>query len=88
MEFEYDASKSILNEKKHGIDFKEAQKIWLDSKSIIVPAKSVDGESRFAIIGLLDKKCWVGIFTIREYNYRIISVRRCRKYEEKKYDSG
>lgn len=41
----------------------------------MVPAKNIDDESRFAIIGFINSKCWVGIFTIRETNYRINSVR-------------
>lgn len=87
MNFEFDIQKSYTNKQKHGIDFKEAQKLWLDESSIIVPAKNIDDESRFAIIGFINNNCWVGIFTIREYNYRIISARRCRKYEEKQYES-
>ena len=30
MEFEFDAKKSEINKKKHGIDFSEAQAIWDD----------------------------------------------------------
>ena len=87
MDFEFDIQKSYTNKQKHGIDFHQAQKLWLDENSIIIPAKNTDDETRFAIIGFINHKCWVGIFTIRDYNYRIISVRRCRNYEEKQYES-
>jgi hypothetical protein len=31
MKFEFDPNKSASNKIKHGIDFEEAQKLWLDS---------------------------------------------------------
>ncbi|NPA51106.1 MAG: BrnT family toxin, partial [Epsilonproteobacteria bacterium] len=30
MEFEYDEKKSQINKLKHGIDFEEAKKLWMD----------------------------------------------------------
>ena len=85
MNFEYDENKSLKNKEKHGIDFEEAKLLWSDENSLIVPANIKDGEVRYAIISKLNKKCYVAIFTIRNENYRIISVRRCRKNEEKDY---
>ncbi|MFA7084502.1 MAG: BrnT family toxin [Arcobacteraceae bacterium] len=87
MDFEFDINKSYGNQQKHGIDFLEAQKLWHNQYSVIVPAKNIEDEPRYAIIGFIDEKCWVGIFTIRHFQYRIISVRRCRKNEESQYES-
>ena len=53
---------------------------------IIIPAKEIDDEKRYALIAYIDK-CYVTIFTIRDEKYRIISVRRCRKNEEVLYES-
>ena len=55
--------------------------------TIVVPANIVDGEERYALISKILKKCFVAIFTMRDDIYRIISVRRCRKNEEKNYDN-
>ncbi len=85
MDFEYDKNKSIKNKEKHNIDFVEAKLLWNDKNSIIVPANITDNEVRYAMISKLNQKCYVAIFTIRNDNYRIISVRRCRKNEEKDY---
>jgi len=85
LDFEYDENKSLKNKDKHGIDFEEAKLLWSDKNSLIVPANLVDNEIRYAIISTLNQKCYVAIFTIRDNNYRIISVRRCRKNEEKDY---
>jgi len=86
LKFEYNEAKSIKNKQKHGIDFEEAKNLWEDEDALIVPANIVDDEVRYALISKFLKKCYVAIFTLRNEKYRIISVRRCRKNEEKRYD--
>ena len=88
MKFEYDENKSQINKEKHNIDFVEAQKLWQDEDALVVPAQIVDKEIRYALISKILTKCFVAIFTIRDDAYRIISVRRCRKNEERNYDSN
>ena len=88
MEFEYDNNKSRINKEKHGIDFVEAQNLWKDESALIVPANTTDEESRYALISRLKQKCFVAIFTMRENVFRVISVRRCRKNEEKNYENS
>ena len=80
MEFEFDKRKSQINEKKHGIDFIEAQALWNDLYRIEIPAKTID-EERFLIIGKISDKYWSTIITYRNEKVRIISVRRSRKEE-------
>ncbi len=86
MEFEFDPNKSKVNLSKHGIDFDEARKLWLDAERIIIPAKNVD-EPRFLIIAKIIEKYWSGIYTIRKNSIRLISVRRSRKKEIEIYES-
>ena len=86
MYIEYDPKKSQTNKQKHGIDFEEAKELFAHDDSLIVPAKIIDGEERYALIGYLGGKCYVAIFTYRSENIRIISVRRCRKNEERSYE--
>jgi len=88
LDFEYDINKSLINKAKHGIDFEEAKSLWDDKNSLIVPANIIDNEIRYAMISKLNKKCFVAIFIIRRDKYRIISVRRCRKNEEKNYENN
>ena len=85
MEFEFDDLKSRMNEKKHGIDFLEAQKLWEDPDRIEVPARTSD-EPRLVIIGKIDNIYWSGIITYRGDKIRIISVRRSRKEEIEIYE--
>ncbi len=86
MKFEYDESKSLVNLKKHGIDFIAAQALWNDLDALEIKAKS-DDEERFLIIGLIQGKHWSAVVTYRNDNIRLISVRRSRKQEVLLYES-
>ena len=83
--FEYDKTKSELNLSKHGIDFEEAKALWFDLNGIIFPA-AVSDEKRFLLVAKLYKKHWTAIYTTRNGNIRIISVRRSRKNEVQAYE--
>ena len=85
MKFEFDSKKSKSNKQKHGIDFIEAQVLWDDENRIIFPARTID-EERFVLVGLIDKKHWSVIYTMRDKNIRIISVRRSREEEVSLYE--
>ncbi len=78
--FEFDKNKSLSNKKKHGIDFEEAQALWLDF-SITLKSKNLD-EERWLLIASHKKAIWVAIFTYRLDNIRIISVRKARENEK------
>lgn len=86
MPFEFDENKSILNRKKHGIDFIEAQNLWNDPERVIIPAREMD-KIRNMIIGRIEKTVWSAIYTIRKENIRIISVRKARENEKEIYES-
>ena len=87
MEFEFDDKKSSSNKAKHGIDFKQAQKLWDDPDLIEIPVKTSD-ELRFLVVGKIADKYWSGIITYRNDKIRIISVRRARKEEVNIYESS
>lgn len=78
--FEFDHNKSQSNMDKHGIDFKTAQKLWLDPFIVEISTKIID-EPRFLVIGRISEKYWSSIITYRNNNIRIISVRRSRTEE-------
>jgi len=86
MEFEFDPIKSDANREKHGIDFVQAQLLWLDSMLLEVPATTTD-EPRFVVIGKIGARHWTAVVTYREDRIRIISVRRSRKEEVEIYES-
>ena len=80
MEYEFDERKSRANKDKHGIDFVEAQALWLDERLIEVPARS-DDEPRLLVVGLIDAEPWSASITYRGDVVRLISVRRSRAEE-------
>lgn len=87
MEFEFDPAKSAANKDKHGIDFVEAQALWLDGGLEVVLSKSrMTEEERFLAIGQIAGKHWTAICTFRGEAIRIISVRRARKEEVGYYE--
>jgi uncharacterized DUF497 family protein len=88
MRFEFDPAKSAANKAKHGIDFIEAQALWLDDDRVEQPARS-DTEPRVRIIGRILQTLWAAFVTYRhEDTIRIISVRRARPDDKAQYEQG
>ncbi len=86
MEFEFDEAKSQANKSKHGIDFVEAQSLWLDEMLLEIPARTED-EPRFVVVGMISEKHWSAVITYRGEKVRLISVRRARVEEVEIYES-
>jgi len=86
VEFEFDEAKSQTNKSKHGIDFVEAQALWLDELLVEVPAHTED-EPRFVVVGMISEKHWSAAITYRGEKVRLISVRRARVEEVAIYES-
>jgi hypothetical protein len=57
VEFEFDPEKSSANKAKHGIDFVEAQALWLDEALMEAPART-DDEPRFLVVGRISGRHW------------------------------
>jgi uncharacterized protein len=86
VEFEFDEANSRTNKGKHGIDFVEAQGLWLDEAYVEVPARTVD-EERFVVVGKISGRHWSMVITYRGERVRIISARRARAEEVEIYES-
>jgi uncharacterized DUF497 family protein len=85
MRFAFDAATSGANTAKHGIDFMEAQALWLDPDRIEFPARPTE-EPRFLLIGQITQTLWAATVTYRhEETIRLISVRRARDSEKAQY---
>jgi hypothetical protein len=83
--FEFDPAKSDANKAKHGIDFVEAQALWLDELRIEQTARS-ETEERRLTVARLGEVLWCAVYTVRPKAIRIISVRRARKEEVEAYE--
>lgn len=84
--FEYNATKSMANLAKHGINFKDAQVLWEDPALQVIKSRATD-EPRWIAIGCIGEKHWSAVFTIRDEKIRLISVRRSRQKEIALYES-
>lgn len=87
MEFEFDPTKSEAKRAKHGIDFVAAQELWYDIFGVDVDAGHVL-EPRRVLIGRIKGVFWTGIYVRRGKRIRIISVRRARVQERRRYEEN
>ncbi len=87
-QFEWDKTKAELNRQKHGVEFDEAQTIFVDELSITMPDPDhSDEENRMMMIGLSrTNRLLVVIFTERGRKIRLISARKATRAERKKYE--
>ena len=83
--FEYDPDKSAVNLDKHGIDFEAAQSLWTDDLRLVVDTQFLS-EPRQLVIGRIGMKVWTAVITMRGETIRIISVRRSRDEEVRRYE--
>jgi len=84
MTFEFDNSKSFSNKEKHGIDFHEAQYLWMDPERMIIPARTID-EIHYLMVAKFNGSFWSVVYTTRDEVIRIISVRKSRPNEKEIY---
>ncbi|MDM9628865.1 BrnT family toxin [Rhizobium sp. S152] len=87
MDFEFDPEKSASNKDKHGIDFVEAQALWMDARGVEAPVMSAP-ELRYILTARIAEKYWTAVYTWRGHRCRLISVRRARDKEIQRYEDN
>lgn len=85
VEFEWNHNKNQSNIKKHGIDFCDAWRIFEKPMLNKIDNRNDYGEQRYISLGQLDDAVVVVVYTIRNNNKRIISIRRANHEERKIY---
>jgi uncharacterized DUF497 family protein len=81
--FEWDERKRESNLRNHDIDFQDARRV-IDGATFIRQSDR-KGEIRYMVYGFLDQEEVVIICTFRGDSCRIISARRARRDERKRY---
>jgi len=81
--FEWDETKRQSNLRNHDIDFQDARRV-IDGATFIRQSDR-KGEIRYMVYGFLDQEEVVIICTFRGDSCRIISARRARRDERKRY---
>ena len=83
MEFEWDERKRRANLEKHGLDFIDAELVFLGEHLTV--ASSYSREERWLTIGRLDQRAVAVVWTSRAGAIRIISFRRARHEERRAF---
>ena len=87
MEFEWDDAKSDSCFERRGFDFAYAVRAFFDPQRLVFPDARRDyGEDRFRLIGVIDGRVFVVVYTMRGSAVRIISARKASRKEVAEYE--
>ena len=89
IEFQWDANKNALNEKKHGVTFDEAKTVFTDQFArLIADPDHSETEDRFILLGTnISSRLLVVCHCVRENDsIRMISARKADKDERLIYE--
>jgi len=91
--FEWNEKKNRANQKKHGVSFELAQRVFDDPLALSRLDRVENGEQRWQTLGLVGETVVLLIVhTIREEHgeevIRIISARKATKHECRYYEQG
>jgi uncharacterized DUF497 family protein len=86
MEFEWDEEKATLNERKHGVPFPFATRVFLDENRLEwIDTRRHYGEPRWITIGLIESVEIAVAYTVRGETIRLISARKAERHEREDY---
>ena len=89
MEFEWDEAKSEACYAERGFDFAYAVRVFLDRGRLIEPDDRFDyGEPRQRVLGRIDGRVFVVVYTPRGRRFRLISARKANRREVRRYEAG
>lgn len=90
-EFEWDEAKNLSNQKKHGISFEDAARVFSDPLMVLFPDGEMDGEERWRAFGQVGGLAVIMVaHTYRDHDdhekIRIISARMATRHERQAYE--
>lgn len=86
MEFEWDEAKRRANYRKHGLDFRDAEKVFQGMTLTAEDKRQDYGEKRLISLGRLEDIVVVVVYTERSEKVRLISMRRANQKERRAYE--
>lgn len=87
MRYEWDEGKRAANLAKHGIDFADAARFDWSTAMETVDNRLEYGEKRWVALGRIDRRLHVLIYTERNDNIRLISLRKANNREREFYET-
>ena len=89
MEFAWDDAKSEACFAHRGFDFAYAIRAFLDDNRIVGRDRRWDyGEDRYRLLGAIEGRVFVVIYTMRGTSIRIISARKANSREVREYEQN
>jgi uncharacterized DUF497 family protein len=82
----WDEAKRAKNLEKHGIDFSEAEAFDWDRAVSFADDRFEYGEVREVAYGFIRDRLHVLVFTSREEDVHVISLRKANEREKRRYD--
>ncbi|HEX8513797.1 MAG TPA: BrnT family toxin [Allosphingosinicella sp.] len=83
---DFDPAKDEANRIKHGVSLTYGIRIFEDENHIMFPSlRPVDGEDRYKVVGMIEKRLWTAVHVWRGDTVRLISVRRSNDGEQREY---
>ncbi len=84
--FQWDEAKAAKNYAKHGVTFESARHVFKDPFALEqIDDRENYGEDRFVIIGMVNGRLLVVVYTLRDEIIRILSARGAEPFEQRKY---
>lgn len=84
-EIEYDEAKRLKTLEERGLDFARANEVFMSRELTFLDDRVDYGELRFNTFGHLDGRLVALVWTPRNENRRIISMRRANEREQERY---
>jgi len=89
MNFEWDEDKSDACFQQRGFDFAYVARAFFDPDRIVrVDDRHSYGEARYQLMGMIERRLFVVVYTPRGHATRIISARKANQREIKDYESS
>lgn len=85
--FAWDEKKRIANLAKHGIDFRDAERIFAGPLVTVEDARQDYGELRYVALGMLEGIVVSLVYAERDELVRVISIRKALRHEARFYIS-
>ena len=87
MEFEWDEAQNSTCFEHRGFDFAYAVRAFLDPHRIVAQDRRRDyGEDRYRLLGRIDGRAYIVVYTLRGPAVRIISARKANAKEVADYE--
>ncbi|AEF99134.1 BrnT family toxin [Methylomonas methanica] len=89
MHFEWDDSKSETYFRQRGFDFAYAARTFFDPNRLVqADNRRCYGEDRYQLMGMIQQRLFVGVYTPRHDAIRIISARKANQREINRYENS